>query len=172
MKGFSLIEVLVVIVIILIISSIILAYNRNTEVNILIQTEKNKLKALLNQAKNLALEKRNINAGQVCGFGVNIKKQSNYYTLTLFSDINCDKLLNASDTYLQIFNLNPKIIFKDKNNNHLFEKNILFTGPYLAVWNDGEILSNDLTLFLSNSNDENVKGVIRINSIGSISIFE
>lgn len=180
MGGYTLIEILVVIIILLIIATIILAYNRSTELNVLILTEQMKIKAILNQAKNFALEKRDFNfTKKICGYGVNLNLVSNNLVqIILFADL-ADDCLNADKIYdfnidgkIKEYLLKPNLILKEAGGNILNNVNILFSGPYLEVYRNGSLLIDEYKFYLVNLKNQNKKGLIKVGRGGEISTIE
>lgn len=86
-KGFSLVEVMVVVGITVLLSGIILSYNRSSEERIIVSREHSLIVGLLNRAKVLTLQRyKNPDGGEfeVCGFGLFIEAGGR---VTLYEDL-------------------------------------------------------------------------------------
>lgn len=179
MKGYTLIEVSITIIILLIITTVVLAYNRNTELNVLVLTEQMKIKSFLNQAKNYALEKRNFNFNQsICGYGANFSLiNNNLVKIILFADLANDCLItnnnyDSNDGVIKEYSLKQNLILKEENGNNLNNLTILFKGPYLVLYKDGSLLNSEYKFYLVNFKNQNRKGLIKIEPSGIISTLE
>ncbi|MFH1161907.1 MAG: type II secretion system protein [Candidatus Jorgensenbacteria bacterium] len=75
MRGFSLVEMIVVVAITAFLSALLLTYNRSSDNQIVLSVEREKVMGFLNRAKAFALERNLAKGGEdVCAFGVNFNK--------------------------------------------------------------------------------------------------
>lgn len=79
-KGFTIVEMVVVIAIMGLISGIMVAYNRTSDEKIALFSDEAKVVGVLQRAKSFALEKR----GNACAFGVHFEKPG---TMIIFQDL-------------------------------------------------------------------------------------
>lgn len=81
-RGFTLIEVVIVIGITAFLSALLLTYNRSSDIQIVLSVERAKVVGFLNRAKVFALERNLAKGGEnVCAFGVNFNKSEGKMTL-------------------------------------------------------------------------------------------
>lgn len=160
MRGFTLVETMIVVSITVILSSILIAYNRSTESQLALVTDQAKVVGVLSRAKSLALERYK---GQgsisllVCSFGVAVIPAERRYVL--FGDEDADGDVTdgtciGNGEYndgeiIESFTLSRNVLFK----NPLSGFSIFFKAPYLeTVFNPP--LSGGLTITLGIQNRE------------------
>jgi len=93
-KGYTLIEVLVVISVMTLLTSVLILYNRTSEQHIIIFKEQAKLITLFERAKGLAISTYT-KSGAPCAYGVLIDEQNN--TIRIFQDLGTTDAFGIQD---------------------------------------------------------------------------
>lgn len=128
-RGFTVIEMLVVVGITIILSGMMLGFNRSSEKTIALVTERERVMSILGMARSLALQRKNPGVGFACGYGVKFSGNS----IELFGVIrgatskvaDCAALeATNEDTAVEIFTLEKKAIATGVTR-------IYFSSPYL-----------------------------------------
>lgn len=146
-RGFTLIEILVVIAITLILSAMVLAYSRPSLGQLVLYREQASVVGVLNEAKADAIQKANINPGNsnfdltkfgltACAFGIHFEAPATYILYqAVTSSLVCSPSVNlAYDSSnaaatIQTFTLDPSIKFNLSGN-----LDIAFAAPNLNVF--------------------------------------
>src|SRR4051812_45988820 len=90
-KGFTLVEVMVVVGVTAMLAGVILVYNSSTRSQILLSTEKVKLTQVVLRAKSLAISTYS-DETLSCGYGIAIDPSARTYTLVRYSFGDCTVL--------------------------------------------------------------------------------
>lgn len=131
MRGFTLVEIAIVISITAILSAILLGYNRSSERQIFLYTDQAKVASFLNRAKAFALERRLTGPEEVCAFGVHFTAPRQ---MTLFKDLCPANFQYDNDEALETLLLDNRIEFVS------FPTSTVFEPPYLTTRNYGNII--------------------------------
>jgi|GEM_PF-1354111 len=131
-KGFTVIEMLVVVGITIILSGMMLGFNRSSEKTIALVTERERVMSILGTARSLALQRKNPGIGlAACGYGVKFSGNS---IVTLFG-INRDiasKVTNCSDLEANFDNdTDVETFVLEKKAKTIGVTRIYFSSPYL-----------------------------------------
>lgn len=140
-KGFTLVEILIVIGVMAIISATLIGYNQSTNKKLALLSDRAKVVGVLQRAKSFALEKR----GDACAFGVYFEKPG---TMIIFGDLpsddrcaagNFDKKYDEDeDEKMEEIFLDSRISFfalPGEGNS----RNIVFIPPYLETEGGGKV---------------------------------
>lgn len=180
-RGFTLIEILVVIVIIGFLSALLVVYNRGSQKQIALFREQAKLVSNLQRAKSLAIQ--TFKAGDpVCGYGVHFNPISNEYIIFRdLKDIN-GTCISSNKEYdapsgttecvqecFERFSLVDTGIFLSSDTSETMISDVFFTPPDPLVkltWFVSEQPEATITLKAS---DSDLSSVVIINKAGQIS---
>lgn len=139
--GFTLLEIIVVVSITIVLSTIVLAYSRSNEKQIILYREQAMIVGLINQAKTLAIQKFNEpgTGFTACAFGIHFSGQSNY---SLYEVGTSSSVCGSLPTYnydltnsavlirtIQNLTLDPSLVFKLSASN----VDVGFISPSLTV---------------------------------------
>ena len=137
-KGFTLVEILVVVAITVLLSSLAISYNRSGEKQIILFRDQALVVGLLNRTKSLAIQKYrdpSISGDYLtCAFGLHFEPGSR--DIILFQDLNeddnCDSAIYGYDLTegIETFSLNSRLEFSGIPVGGL---DILFVPPELSV---------------------------------------
>ncbi len=162
MKGFSIIEVVIVVSVMMILSGTVLTYNRSNYGQLALFSDRSIFISAVNRAKSLAIEKFNKNADS-CAFGIYIKKEPGNIAreFTLFQDLKTDptkecKLESGDNNFnnifdageaIQTFKLDSRIKFSGVGQ----DVSVVFAPPELATFAS---LPLPITVTLATLDDE------------------
>lgn len=178
-RGFTIVEILVIIPIIAILASILIIYNRTTESQLILFKEQARLVSTLNRAKGLALALFKETAGEtICAYGVKIfpAPLSSY---TIFKDLpndgvdcssadsqysgpneNFDKMVEVDKRAVEI---DPDPVFTTLNE-------VVFIPPDPQIILNGDPSETDEQKITLKLKDNSNSKVIKVNKAGQISI--
>jgi len=169
-KGFTLLELMVVIGIMSVLSAVLLLYNRTGEKQIILSREQARLTSVLFQARSLSLNSfgAEIRGGdvQICGYGVNFSPPQ---TFTIFQDrlaggTNCaasNKIFDGGEE-VSVQTLDSAIKITSNFSN------ILFMPPEPTVVIDGDSGREQSIVAVSFIDGSNPRQII-VNKYGQIS---
>ena len=167
-KGFSLLEMLVVMSVLIVLTSTLLLYNRTGERQLIILREKARLLGAIVQAKAYAVNTL-VDAAPACGYGVHIDPAAGTYFLYRDRAINCrtsdhiygaasDEIVRGSENTLAI-----GFAFGD----HTLS-DIVFVPPDPSVYlNGGSVIRESVIMI--RSADGSAQGIVTITDAGQIS---
>lgn len=164
-KGFTVIEMLVVISIIALLSSILIIYSRAGENQMILFRDQARLITALNRAKSLSVQM--FNAPQPpCAFGVYFSQAGN--TFLIFRDLaldcrNADHIYTGTEELFESYQLSSKIKFKE-----LTLTNVVFIPPDPKTLIDNDPDKNEATITLETL-DGNASLKVKVNNAGQIS---
>lgn len=170
-KGFTIIELLVVLSVISILSSGLIFYSRTAERQIILFKEQAKIISLLQKAKVLSLSTY-AQSSAPCGYGVNFSKDAN--KMILFQDISPSSSSNCADAdnsyTLSLISEKMEEIPLDKTVkfSEVGISNIVFIPPDLKVVLDNEISKNEGLVKISTI-DNLAERSIKITNFGQVS---
>lgn len=139
-RGFSLIEMLVVVGIVIFLAGMVIVYSNSTGRKMMLYAEQSKVAGVLNRAKSLALQKYSAGSGvSACAFGVEFNLSGTYKIFRVAPDQsgNCD--VNSNYTYMDEFTLSSGVQFVSFPPNN----RVIFVAPYLMVYNSGDVVMSD-----------------------------
>lgn len=125
-RGFTLVEMMVVVGIMTLLSSILITYDRTSELQVLLYRDQSVVVGVLNRVKALAIQKYYEGGSEeACAFGVHFSPPRTY---TIFQDLKptCNNILDAGEG-LETFFLNPRAEFGTITSN-----DIVFIPPDLV----------------------------------------
>lgn len=135
MKGFTLVEMLIVVAILVFLTSFLVTSNKSGQEQIALFKEEARLIGVLNQAKSLTLEKK----GEACGFGVNFPAAPNdgvRREFILFQDNppvgkDCpgDGKYGGGSEKIKSFSLDARVFFVSPPS----DSEVIFIAPYLET---------------------------------------
>jgi len=162
-KGFTIIEMIVIIGILSLLSAILVVYIRAGENQIILFKEQAKIIGILSRAKSLGISTFG-RAGVPCGYGVHFETSGSFL---IFKDLSgdcsdSDQKYSGSDEFYESFQLNPAVKFDT-----LTLSDVLFIPP------DPSIVitpaQDEATIIIKPVGAES-SAAIKINSAGQISI--
>ncbi len=169
MRGYTLIEIGIVLAVAIILSAVSLSYSRVTKGNIALQIDQIKVVNFLNRAKSFTLERKYFTSetSKINGFGISFENQK----LILFKDLeDCDKDYrydDADECYykerVEELPLNAKIRFSS------IPSDIFFEAPYLKVYYGGNLLSSATSVVLEIIDDPSLQATVWVGPGGDIS---
>ncbi len=162
-RGFTVIEMLVIIGALSLISAILIVYIRTGGYQIILFREQAKIVSILSRAKYLAISTFG-KAGVPCGYGVHFEEPSTFFIFKDLAD-DCqvsDQKYSETDAIYESFQLDPNIKFDT-----LTLSDILFIPPDPSVVLTP--LQNEATIIIKTIKAEN-SATIKINNAGQISI--
>jgi prepilin-type N-terminal cleavage/methylation domain-containing protein len=168
MRGFSLVEIAIVLMISAVLSAMFIGYNQVSQRQIALSTEQARVVGFLTRAKAFALEKNfSVGGGDACGFGVHFPS-SDKLVIFKTTPINPNKgciASNFSRTYGQTVEemILDKRVKIDGNPSDIF-----FEPPYLVTFLNGNRIDSTVTISVSLVNN-NKKALILIGAGGDIS---
>ncbi|MFA5083926.1 MAG: prepilin-type N-terminal cleavage/methylation domain-containing protein [Candidatus Paceibacterota bacterium] len=163
-KGFTVIEMLVVISVMVLLTSLLILYSRTGESQIILFRDQARLIAALNRAKFLSTQLYSAPESP-CGFGVYFSQAENSFLIFRDSAANCstsDNIYSGADELFENYQLSPQVKFGD-----LTLTNIIFIppDPETLIDNDPNKIEGIITLQnLNGSASLNVK----VNNAGQI----
>ena len=150
-KGFTLVEMVVVMSVMALISGIVLSYNRTNEKRLLLFSNQAEIIGVLQRAKSFALEKRITGTDKpVCAFGVNFEKPRMMVIFQDLPDGGGDKCVSdGSDNFNKQYDENNGEEVETVNLNEGVEfesfsligssSTVVFEPPYLETTGYGQI---------------------------------
>lgn len=169
MKGFTLIEVLVVISILAMLTSFLVLYNRTGESQVTLLQEKTNIISTISRAKNLALGVLVQNNNQLitCGYGVYFKNNNYFIYQDLASDCRgSDRRYSGDGSGERIDNETYNLPTALQLSSDISD--VLFVPPLPEVYFDG-IKAGEEKSILLRINGQSVESQIIINPAGQIS---
>jgi prepilin-type N-terminal cleavage/methylation domain-containing protein len=164
MKGFTLIEMLVVISVMTLLSSLLILYSRSGENQIILFRDQAKLITALNRAKSLSVQM--FNAPELpCAFGVYFSQAENRFLIFRDLALNCrdaDHVYTGSEELFESYQLSSKIKFGE-----LTLTNIVFIPPDPKTLIDNDPNKNEAAITLETL-DGNASLKVRVNNAGQI----
>lgn len=163
-RGFTVIELLVVTAVMLLLSSITLVYSTSMRGSISLDVESAKIGQVIARAKSLALATYNSPAGSPCAYGVSMYYASQTYTLFGYTDPtpNRCKTLGATGidhdlnrTLIESYTTNPDLILDEPATAIDVFYDVLFVPP-------------DPTIYVTNGSTGNLGDVLPIGGIAKI----
>lgn len=147
MKGFTLIEMIVVIGITIFLTSMTLLYNRSSEGQVALFKDESVVVGVLNRAKALALQKYKQGTVSACAFGVFFDAQAGSFLI--FQDLDTDGDLgngcgngeydvSNQNEQIETFALDRRVEFFDFSSK-TSSLTILFQPPYLEATKHGTL---------------------------------
>lgn len=170
-RGFSLVEMLVVVSITVLLSSLALSYNRSSEGQLRLYRDQATIVSILNRAKSLSLQRFNGSAegSTVCGVGLKFPDSSDNKTFILFQDTeeNCENSDNEYDEgeTIEEFTIGDRISFVNPNGSE-----ILFIPPHLDVVTTESDFPVNITLQLEGGNSQQAQ--VSVSAAGQITTQE
>ncbi|MFH1192861.1 MAG: type II secretion system protein [Candidatus Jorgensenbacteria bacterium] len=151
-RGFTLMEVVIVLGITAFLSALLLTYNRSSDSLIVLSVERAKVVGFLNRAKAFALERNLAKGGEnVCAFGVNFDKSRG--TMKLFraapsAGTNCANgfgtaLGNTGTATIETEELDKRVEFQSFTcdvSPCVTSYDVVFVPPYLETVNPGSVV--------------------------------
>lgn len=165
-KGFTVLEMLVVISIMALLSSLLILYSRTGESQVILFREQSRLITALNRAKSLSIQLYNT-PETPCAFGVHFSQTG----FLIFRDLATD-CQNASHTYndpselFENYQLSSKIRFKQLDP-QLTLTDIVFIPPNPKTLIDNDQNKADATVILETFNG-NASVKVKVNNAGQI----
>ncbi len=161
-KGFTLIEVLVVVGILALLSATLIIYSHTGERQIILFKEQARIVSTISQAKSLSIA----TFGQVnvpCGYGVHFSPPKNFL---IFEDLandcqDADKRWSGENETFESFQLDPAVVFEN-----LSLTDIVFIPPNPSV-----VITppQDQSTIIIKTVDGNSSTTIKVNNAGQIS---
>lgn len=166
-KGFTVLEMLVVISIIILLSSFLILYSRSGENQIILFRDQAKLISILNRAKSLSIHM--FNAPELsCAFGVYFSPVENAFLI--FRDLTTTTCQNADHVYtdagelFEKYQLSSRIKFGE-----LTMTNIVFIPPDPKTLIDNDSNKTEAIITLETL-DETASLEVKVNNAGQITI--
>ena len=165
-KGFTILEMLVVISIMALLSALLILYSRTGENQVILFREQSRLITALNRAKSLSVQLYNA-PETPCAFGVHFSQNS----FLIFRDLAPD-CLNASHTYndpseiFENYQLSPKVRFRSLDP-LLTLSDIVFIPPDPKTIIDDDSNKSEATVILETL-DGNASVNVKVNNAGQI----
>lgn len=162
-RGFTLVEILMVIAIVIIIGSIGLANYHSREKDTLIW-EAEKVASLLKQAQSYTFQaKERTIEGETfrpTGYGVFFYKNNNQLPYIFYSDLNGDHLFTEEEKIIEYF-LSRNIVFEFEDTcTHPDILDVLFAMPESTVYKCGWLATNPIIIILKETATNQSKSVI------------
>lgn len=168
LRGFSLIEMTIVMSIMAVLSALLLSYNHSSDNQIVLGVEQAKVAGFLNRAKAFALERKSVaGTGNVCAFGVHFDKNAGAMTLfgaTTDGSGDCSPVFGG--TGIENLALDNRVEFQKFTcgscGGNAVSYDAAFEFPYLTAINPGSV-----TIGIKNGT---VAKVVEIGTGGEIAI--
>jgi len=163
-RGFTLLEMLVVISIVVLLSSLLVIYSHTGENQIVLFKDQSQLITILNRAKSLSID--SLQSSQPsCGFGVHFSKADNSFVI--FRDLgadcqNADHVYTDAGEIFESYKLSPNINFQS-----ITFTDIIFIPPDPTTLIDNNPNINDGTIILQ-SLDGSTSLKVKVNNFGQI----
>ncbi|MDP3052941.1 MAG: prepilin-type N-terminal cleavage/methylation domain-containing protein [bacterium] len=163
-KGFTIIEMLVVISIMVLLTSLLILYSRTGENQIILFRDQARLIAALNRAKSLSAQLFSA-PEPPCSFGVHFSQAENNFLI--FRDLaadcqNSDNIYTGAGELFEKYQLSPQVKFGD-----LTLTNIVFIPPDPKTLIDNDPDKIEATITLQNLNG-NASLKVKVNNAGQI----
>ena len=164
-KGFTLIEILIMLGIMSMLSGVMLVYSRSSEKLVVLAREQARIISLMARAKSFSLQTY-IDGTSACGYGIHIDKGENAIIVFRDLDADCPESDNIyaadSDESVEKFILSKDVRIKSSD-----ATDILFIPPDPQVVIDNNPVNERVNIVLETS-DGNSQVVIKMNSSGQI----
>lgn len=170
-KGFTLVEVLVVIGITTLLSGVILSYTSSSRDQVALYVEEAKLAQTISRAKSLAIATYG-HLPAPCGYGVRVYYGSNSYELFSYgADISCSELPSPliEDDMVEVvtYKLPPNVRFRPHAQDAAGTIFFLPPDPTTSIWQEGfNATSTDAKIYLTTS--QGTAAVVAVRSSGQI----
>lgn len=171
-KGFTLIEVIVVVSIITILSGYLLVYTGRSRGQIALSVEQAKLAQIISRSKALAISTYGVSQAP-CGYGVSMQYSAGTYTLYSYTIPDCATISGIDATSpgyaaLQTFSL-PKNIVWDDDSAKLDAVLFVPPDPQTLLWSNESPLINASGNIYLKTQDGASRASISVNQSGQIS---
>ncbi len=166
-RGFTLLEMLVVIGVMIMLTATLIIYTRSGGRRIILFREQAKLVSMLTRARGLTTNLYRPGAEKICGYGVRVVDMTTY---ELYKDLPGDGICPASNSWsgeietLETFTLKPLVSFSDQR----AVSDIFFLPPNPSVYFDGQPATGQVSFDLVLEGGD--KNVITINRGGQITV--
>lgn len=178
-RGFTLIELVVVLTVITVISGYLLLYNHTSRQQVNLYVEQAKLTQVVSRAKSLSLSLyREASSTSFCGYGVHIDYQAMGYSLFRYPKEGvspCGSLTAINKTLEQTvtdFSLNRELIFvplPPGNKNRIDDVLFVPPDPTTLINSGGSLVANGSASVLLRTQDGSAEAGVAVNSTGQIS---
>ena len=174
-KGFTLIEILVVIGITMMLASLTLTYSKVGERQVALYVETQHIANFIFRAKSLSLATYIGSTPNRCGYGVEINYALKKYILFAYQEPNppaCASLSSIPAAFrvaIESFSMDPKIVLKNSSSDSLRE--VLFVPPdpkVLLSTDDGSTLTDQPTTIYLETIDGGAKRTITVSASGRV----
>lgn len=164
-RGFTLVELLVVISITILLSTLVLANYRGGESQLALQRSANKLAQDVRRAEEMAMSAKEHQGNVPPGYGIYLEENNNYYLL--YADIHENEKYDGADQIVEEIYLESKVYIKDVQPASL---SINFKPPDPEVKISGQVIddANLATIILSLKTDSTKEKIIKVNKAGLI----
>ncbi len=163
-RGFTIIEMLVVISIMVLLTSLLILYSRTGENQIILFRDQARVITALNRAKSLSIQLYS-SPESPCGFGVYFSQAENAFLIFRDSAANCqnsDNIYTGAGELFEKYQLSPQVKFGE-----LTLTNIIFIPPDPKTLIDNDSNKTEATITLQNLNgDASLK--VKVNNAGQI----
>lgn len=171
-RGFTLIEILVVVSTVIMLSAITITHSRVSERQIALYIETQKLANVIFRAKALALATYSDPSASRCGYGVGIDYTEKRYSLFSHSAPNCSSLTSipaSSRTAITTYAMSSGLVFKNSAPDSLSV--VLFVPPnpktLLSVDGGATLTAQPAKMYLE-TGDGRAQRTITINNFGQV----
>jgi len=174
-KGFTLVEIMVVVSVTAMLSAVILVYNSSTREQIVLSTEKVKLTQVVLRSKSLAISTYS-DASVPCGYGMYIDPAARTYTLMRYAPADCsvtdrvdpDPAARQAVSPSEVFTLPPGLVFGNASSSLRY---VVFIPPdpfVLIADRDGNLLPTPTGEVILQSADGKYSSTITVNTAGQV----
>ncbi len=188
MKGFTLIEILVVVAVSVIVMGSFIAYNSVSRAQIALSVEQAKIAQLIFRAKSLTISSYTQDPGSPnvrCGYGVSVDYAGRSYSLNRYevsSNADCDAIY-ARDPSADFGNIISPVVqleiyFLDSNLNFQVPgasdelEDVIFIAPepktFLKLVGDNSFVGRTAQIYLETKATPPIKATVSVNSFGQV----
>lgn len=176
-KGFTLIELIVVLGITALLSSILISYNSISRQQLAFYAERIKFVETIFRAKSLALSPyTQSSGGDSCGYGIHVDYEAESYSLFRYNKpqgVNCQDINSidiGSENIISTVGINKNVKFINSGNGTARYDDILFVppDPITLLSSDGVTINNSSISVNIHTQDGSLSAVISVNSAGLI----
>ena len=175
-KGFTLIEILVVVSITVIISSFALVYTRSSQNQVSLQVETQKIASFIFRAKSLAITTYNRPSVQSCGYGLGVNYSARTYRVFSYDEATttCSAIQEIKEAYRTTITssvLPNEIVFDQSQSDSLMLVLFVPPSPRTLLSNNagGFVTSGALTIYLS-TKDGLAKRTVTVSPAGQVDL--